>query len=292
MNYILDNGTVKLTVSSTGAELISLIKNGKEFLWQGDPQYWKGHATNLFPIVGRVKEGKYYLKDKEYEMKCHGFTSVSEFEVEEQTETKLVMVLKSNDVTRSQYPFEFEYRVTHELCGCEWKTTYTVTNPSETETLLFSVGAHPGFNMPLAEGEKFEDDWIEFDVESAPSDIICENCFPTGERKSYPLIDGKILPLRHTLFDNDALMLGDMSCRRLTIKSNNTPTQIRVCFDDMAYLGIWHAPRTEAPYVCIEPWNGLPSPSVGKEDFEKKPTLMRLAPGKTYSAGISVEIKN
>lgn len=292
MNHILKNDKLTVTTSTAGAELTSIVKDGREYIWQGDPQYWTGHSTNLFPIVGRVKNGKYFYRDKEYTIHSpHGFATISEFEVEEKTDTKIVYVLKANEKTKECYPFDFIYKVTHEIKGNKEIMTYTVINTSKDEELLFCVGAHPGFNMPLAENEKFEDCWLEFAEESAPNEIICDNCFPTGERKMYPLKDGKIIPLRHTLFDNDALMLADMSCRTLSICSKNTSRKVTVNFDRMAYLGIWHASKTEAPYVCIEPWNGLPSPSTGREDFETKPTVMRLAPGKEYSTGIEITLE-
>ena len=33
--------------------------NGKEYLWQADPSFWKRHSPVLFPIVGSVWENEY-----------------------------------------------------------------------------------------------------------------------------------------------------------------------------------------------------------------------------------------
>ena len=30
-------------------------------------------------------------------------------------------------------------------------------------------------------------------------------------------------------------------------------------FADMKYLGIWHPVNTDAPFVCLEPWQGSPA---------------------------------
>ena len=59
MEYVLKNGTLTATVESYGAELRSVVKDGAEYLWQGDPAYWAGRAPVLFPICGRLVEGKY-----------------------------------------------------------------------------------------------------------------------------------------------------------------------------------------------------------------------------------------
>ena len=47
-----------------GAELVSLQKNGTEYLWNGDPVYWDRHAPILFPFVGRLERKKYFLRGR------------------------------------------------------------------------------------------------------------------------------------------------------------------------------------------------------------------------------------
>jgi galactose mutarotase-like enzyme len=52
----IENDLLRVQASSLGAELQSIVlkKDGTEYLWQGDPTYWKGRAYNLFPICGRL----------------------------------------------------------------------------------------------------------------------------------------------------------------------------------------------------------------------------------------------
>ena len=60
MLYTVKNDKLSLTVSDMGAEMQSLLScDGTEFLWQGDPAYWTGHAYIMFPICGRLTDGKY-----------------------------------------------------------------------------------------------------------------------------------------------------------------------------------------------------------------------------------------
>ena len=56
MEYTIFNDFIEVTVSDVGAELMSIRskKDGTEFLWQGDPEFWKGRAYNLFPITCTV----------------------------------------------------------------------------------------------------------------------------------------------------------------------------------------------------------------------------------------------
>jgi len=59
--YFIENEFLKIEVCSIGAELFSIYdkKKNVEYLWQGDPVYWKRRAPVLFPIVGNLKEDIY-----------------------------------------------------------------------------------------------------------------------------------------------------------------------------------------------------------------------------------------
>ena len=98
-NIKITNGNLTLTVSTHGAEIQSLIKNSKEYIWCGNPDVWGGHAPILFPICGGLKDDKFIYKDKEYVLPKHGFARLSEFEAENQTDTSAVFLLKSTSET-------------------------------------------------------------------------------------------------------------------------------------------------------------------------------------------------
>lgn len=56
MNSILENNLLKVEVSSFGAELQSITSkaSGYEYLWQGDPAFWKlwGTERSVYESVG------------------------------------------------------------------------------------------------------------------------------------------------------------------------------------------------------------------------------------------------
>lgn len=68
-----------ISVSKKGAELQSIVANGREFLWQGNPAFWGRRAPILFPIVGRLADDTLRINGHEYTMKQHGFARDSEF---------------------------------------------------------------------------------------------------------------------------------------------------------------------------------------------------------------------
>ena len=64
MKHILENEQLRVVIDDHGAELNSIIEKstGTEYLWQGDERYWTGQAILLFPICGRLVEGRYTYK--------------------------------------------------------------------------------------------------------------------------------------------------------------------------------------------------------------------------------------
>jgi galactose mutarotase-like enzyme len=102
--------------------------------------------------------------------------------------------------------------------------------------------------------------------------------FLTGRRQAYDLEEGRILRLCHKLFDDDSIFWSNV-CREVTLRSDKSARFVRFLFPDMPYMGIWHAPKSDAPYVCIEPWCGLPAYDGGIDDFERKSDMFRLQAG-------------
>ena len=277
----------------TGGEILSIVdfeNENKEYIWVGDKKYWDGHGPNLFPIVGRVKEGKYVYNGKEYSIKSpHGFVWISKLNIYSYSDNSITFNLKSNTETKKSYPFDFDYYVKYTLIDKKVIVSYTVINTSDTEDLIFALGAHPGFNVPLNKDEKFEDYYLEFGEKCTPDEIICKEAFLTGETRPYELEDGKILRLRHNLFDNDAILLQNHA-KKVTIRSDKSERGVSVTFPDFKYLGIWHTNKTDAPFVCIEPWNGVPSLLEAEENLETKYDMMKLSPNNKYEASFEIEV--
>ena len=112
----------------------------------------------------------------------------------------------------------------------------------------------------------------------------------TGEDTPFVLEEGVRLPLCHSLFDDDAIILTDMA-KRVQLASEKAEKEISVTYPDMKYLGIWHRPKTDAPYVCIEPWSSLPSRKGIVEDLETQPGLVHLAAGEEYRNQFEIEVR-
>lgn len=281
MDYRICNRYIQAVLSDTGAELQSVQKDGGEYLWNGDAAYWPERSPVLFPYVGRFTDGKYLLNGRELEMGIHGFARKLPFAVVYQEEDGITFELRDNEETFRMYPYHFILQISYELQENEIIITYRVSNGSR-ETMYFGIGGHPGFRVPLDEGLTFSDYYLEFQGASRPDRVgHTQACFLSGTNTEFPLEEGRKIRLAHTMFDDDAIVLQNMA-DEVTLKSDKGSRRVRVSYPDMPYLGLWHAPKTEAPYICIEPWTSLPSRQDIIEEFRYKNDLIRLTPGEQY----------
>lgn len=291
MNYEIKNEFLTVEVSDAGAELRSIRSaDGTEYLWQGNPEFWRDRAPNIFPYVARMTEGKYTASGKEYEMKIHGFIKYLTLEAEEKSGDAITFRLDSNEATKAQYPYDFTYRITYRLEGSTLVTTTSVENKG-AERMYFAVGGHPGFNVPLEDGLGFEDYYLEFGAPAHPSRVgFTQSCFLTGHDEPYALENGVRLPLKHSLFDDDAVVLKH-AARSVRIASDKGSRSVTVTYPDFQYIGFWHKPHTEAPYVCVEPWSALPSRDGIVEEISQQADLTALEGGKSYETTWEIEMK-
>jgi len=277
-------------ISSLGAEIQSVLgRDGTEYIWQGDGRYWKDRAINLFPYIGRLPADGYQTGGARYRIDIHGFLKDSEMEViagggSDNGVGKAAAVsfrLDDSEATRGMYPFPFSLRVGYTLRENTLMIDYEIINTGK-ETMYFGIGGHPGFGLPLEPGLAFEDYYLEFEEGREPR--RCETTdalLMSGNEPAFPLEGGKTLRLEHSLFDEDAIILRDMG-QSVALRSRKGERGVSLRFPHMRYLGLWHTPRTKAPFLCVEPWTSLPALDGAPEVLEDKPDLIKLPPGERY----------
>jgi galactose mutarotase-like enzyme len=115
----------------------------------------------------------------------------------------------------------------YSLAGSRLNITYMVENRG-AGTMYFGIGGHPGFTLPFERGLAIEDYCLEFCEKGMPIRVgFSDACYRTGEDKPYPLHNGTELPLSHSLFDNDAIVLAG-AARSVTLKSCKGTKAVRV----------------------------------------------------------------
>jgi galactose mutarotase-like enzyme len=217
MKTILKSNHLDIMISSFGAE-ISSVKNkeGLEFIWQANKEVWPRHAPVLFPVVGKLKGNKFIFEDIPYELGQHGFARDREFELIHENADSCVFQLKSDEQSKKIYPFGFIFQISYKLRESTLITDYRVINLSPQD-LLFSLGAHPGFNCPLSPEEKYEDYYLKF--ENANYELTSLNDgLRTNEKKPLFLKDKKLFLSKH-LFESDALVFENKQISEISLHS-------------------------------------------------------------------------
>ncbi len=283
MLFTVENEHLKLTVDTLGAQMQSILSSdGCEYLWQGDPKYWEQKAPVLFPFIARLMGKTYAHNGKEYAMGIHGFAAGTQFVPDYNGADTLTMTLTSNEATKAVYPFDFELKIAYRLVGKTVQVIQQVTNKGE-DVMHFALGGHPGFRVPLEEGQAFEDYYLEFSHPCAP-DLIGftpDNVLLSGVNRPYPLEDGKRISLYHELFDGDALIMQN-AAREVALRSRTSSRSVTVAYPQMPYIGFWKRDHSDAPYVCIEPWSSLPGREGITEEISCRSDFIHLAPGKVW----------
>ena len=274
--YIIENDWISVAAKSDGAELTSIKTKADalEYLWQADRRHWSRHAPVLFPFVGRLKNDSYAYDGVNYSVGQHGFARDKEFVLSAQSADYLEFSLRSDAATRVLYPFDFELRIGYRLENCAVAVEYTVVNTGETE-MLFSIGAHPGFNIPLFAGESIEDYVLQLsEVESAHIHLL-DGPHYSGERELF-FDNSAEHCLTTAVFRNDALVFKGLASKTVTLVNKASGKGVAVDCENWPYVGVWMPPQG-APFVCIEPWYGLADNADHDGELSRKEGIIHLA---------------
>ena len=288
--FVLKNNSIAVKVSDHGAELRSLcnVTSGKEYMWQADAKYWGRTAPVLFPIVGSVWNGEYKYKDVSYKLSQHGFARDMDFTLVKETEDELVFELTDSEETMKKYPFKFSLQIGYKLVGSKVIVSYRVSNKDDEE-MYFSIGAHPAFNCDLNKDKLlFEKDGAAVSG-ALKSNVIDMSCGCLSDKQIDVETAEGIVNLSSELFDGDALIFEDRQADAVTLVSESDGDKLRVTCD-VPLFGVWSPVKKNAPFVCIEPWNGRCDRAGFDGSLEDREYGNKLAAGESFDTSFEIEI--
>jgi galactose mutarotase-like enzyme len=278
----ISNSNLTAQINHFGAELFSLKNSkNKEYIWEGNPEFWGKHSPILFPIVGTLKNNSYFHNGKEYHLPRHGFAREMEFKLIEKTKKSATFSLFSSIETRKVYPFDFELQICYSLEENKLNIDYKVINKNDF-MMPFSIGAHPAFALT----GNFENYSLEFQQQEILKYHLLEDGLISNSTNEIPL-DNRQLGLNYLLFENDALVLKKLESKSITIIQNTVPL-LKVNFTDFPNLGIWTVKN--GPFLCIEPWFGYSDTLEVYDELSKKEGIQLLEKNETFESNFSVEI--
>lgn len=287
MEYTIENECLCVTVTTMGAQVKSVVRksDGVEHMWQADPQVWGFHAPILFPYTGRLKDGILEAKGKTYTGGLHGFARTMEHRFVRQSQEELVLELTDTPETLEVLPYRFRLVSTFRLEKDSLHHTLTVENRDQ-EQLLFGIGFHPAFAVPFDSGHQATDYELRFDklesplcLGTAPRGLVNGSCYYLGRNI-------RAIPVDEKLFANDSHCMVNLISGTLGLYEKDTGRAVVCKISGFPYVLIWSMPGMPR-FVCIEPWNSLPSPEDGGYAWEEKPAAARLEPAQTWSTTLT-----
>ncbi|TYV86957.1 aldose 1-epimerase family protein [Listeria monocytogenes] len=286
----LENEVLLVEMKTAGAELTRIFHKdtGLEYLWNADSKFWGRHSPVLFPTVGRLVDDTYLVDGKQYHLGQHGFARDRDFQVIEQTENTVRFELDADEDSLAIYPYKFKLSIIYTIEKNTVAVSYEVEN-TDNKRIYFSIGAHPAFHLPLADGTTFEDYYLDFGTEENLETLCLEGPYRSGEIKKIVDEPARYLPLSYDLFKNDALIFEALKQKEMTIKSDKTPHFVKVSFPEFPFVGVWTA-KPGTPFLCIEPWYGIADGAGESVELRDKAGIEHLEPEAVFASEYEITV--
>lgn len=301
------NDIQEIMVSTHGAELMSIVANGREYLWQGDPAYWSRRAPILFPVVGKVAYDTLRINGNCYHMPQHGFARDAEF-TPHHVKTSLlggdIQITSAEgplcyslvqDGSFANYPYNFELKVSYSIFGNELSCGWEVKNLGAND-MHFQIGAHPAFLLPGYDMNDHVHGYIQcYDEYGNTVNPVVKNSLNNGLRipciAHGVILDGKnFLALTDSTFDFGAIIIEDEQIASMALFDKNGRPLLTVFCPQAEAFGIWAPNKPGCPFVCIEPWCGIADRVDFNGDISERDCTHSLETGRSYLFSYSIQI--
>lgn len=283
---IIENKILRAVISSKGAELQSLFnkETGIEHMWSGAAA-WPKHSPVLFPIVGSLKNDTYYYQQNSYHLPRHGFAREKTFLQEQVNNEEALFTLTNDADTIAVYPFLFSFAIRYTLLKNTLICSYHIIN-TDIKEMLFSVGAHPAFAVPMIAENDYNEYYLEFNKTEELYQYKLENGLISAHKLPLPIVN-KRLNLNHSIFYEDAIVIKNMQSQSIILGCNYHPHGIKFNFENFPFFGIWAA--KDADFVCLEPWCGIADSVNANQQLTDKEGVINLRENEEWQRSWSVD---
>ena len=224
-------------------------------------------------------------------MPPHGFARDGEFEVIYMSKDKVVLEQRETDETLKMFPFCYSLKAEYTVTEKGFSAVFTVKNLDKNER-TFCIGGHPGFNCPLkAEDGEFSDHSLIFEDADGCTVSLTKNRYMDSSVPKLDMLKGtNEIKLAYSDFDNDVLIIENLPKKSVKLISRKTGNGIKFDFNGFDVIGIWTPVKKNSPFICLEPWNGLPGDVSETTDAKNKKYAITIMHDEEYSVGYSMEI--
>lgn len=290
----IQSDELSVKIEEHGAQMRSLFdrKRNVERLWPGNPTVWASSAPVVFPVIGKLNGLEYHLAGKTYGMKSNGLIRYADPAEVSTGESWAEFVFRDDEDTRSRFPFAWTFSIRYELSGAKLSVAATISNDGDAP-FWYNYAGHPGFRVPLHEGESCDSYYVEFSKREHISIYdVCSTGQLTGELT--PFFDGeRRFFLRKELFHTEALAFHAPESEFVSIKSLNDDSEIRVRIKGFDNVAVWspYASDRKLEFICIEPWIGHSDFKGFEGDFSQRDGIAQLSPHDSVQHVFDIEVR-
>ncbi|WP_209453438.1 aldose epimerase [Thermoanaerobacterium butyriciformans] len=267
----LENNSYFEVVPERGGVITKFVYNGNEILYLDKETLYdttknlRGGIPILFPICGYLKDEKYTIDGREYNMKQHGIARLYKWDVVETNandSASITLKFTSSSETRKIYPFDFELIFKYILKSGMLTIEQQYVNKSE-KNMIFYSGFHPYFYI-----ENKGDALISVD-----SDV----CYDAIDKKQIAF-DGEI-----DFKKTEVNLIFEPKSNKCSILDKKRNMKVILEYDEVfKYVVVWALRDKE--FICVEPWMAKPDSMNTKEDVKI------LKPGDELKAVFNIRV--
>lgn len=291
----IESTTFRAEIDEHGAQLTHLYnkEEGFDYIWNND--LWPKHAPVLFPAIGRSANDAYLIDGKEYEMLQHGFVADQDFTVVENTGSCLVLNLENNEGTQRYFPFAFKFEVIFTLTDGGLTLHFNVVNKEKDRDFSFSLGSHPAFNVPINHEGSFTDYQVDFEpagLALKQFEIVkTPNPYRDGKVIDLTAADGSHIDLNYPMFEDGLVIVENKEVTGVMLSSKKSSHSIHLNFEDFRYICLWTKEGAQAPFLCLEPFAGLPDVADQEVELMEKEANTKLMAGQSKAFEYTITLK-
>ena len=285
---VLETFDLRVEVSRTGAEMVSLAKRDAAGKWHGflyrdgetipPNSGWANHATVMGYFLHRLWKEQSNYRGSTIRGGNHGFLRHFVFDPPEMTDRALVYRVPSGRVPPDAYPLKVSLSLSYTLSMDGLRVEFLFTNEESNLDAHVSFGLHPGFAVSSLDDCKVLLPAGTYRRYFAPGNFL------DGRTEDIQFAGGEMPFAKAKLPDSYLVGLEGVSRSIIVLEDPNLGRRIVFDFAEVPFLTLWSDSQT---FICIEPCWGLPD-SNPPTPFEEKIGIQRIAPGESLRRGFSI----
>jgi galactose mutarotase-like enzyme len=267
MKTLVDGSSVVEIAPERGGMVTRFRASGRELFYLDEATFRdetknvRGGNPVLFPSPGPLANDRFAWGGRSGSMKQHGFARNRPWTAVEESARTLTLELRSDDVTRAQFPWDFVVRAKHDLAGTRFRITNRIENTGDAP-MPFAFGFHPYFSVT--------------DKSRAKIPTKATRAFDNVTKKEIDVTG----PIDLTQKEVD-LHLFDHGGTEATLDRGDGRRVVVRASPEYHRWVIWTLAGKD--FVCLEPW------TAGADALNREGQALVVAPGETKELFVEIE---